>query len=371
VIPAKYGFVLLLAAAAFAVETLPTASQLIAHEWGTFTSVADLEGNPVQWMALGGPKPLPCFVYHGESNTKVIGYSTVRMETPVIYFYAPRKVTLSVQVDFLKGSITEWYPDATTSRIADTGRIQWRSVDVLPGESPELPTGKEPNHYYAARATDAAPLAVGKEREGLLFYRGMGDMDIPVRPRYTKDGKLELRAAGPSPAEMVIVFENRGGKIGYRVAGELKGVIEVDPPQLNRNLADLRRDLAASLVKAGLYPKEAAAMIETWRDSWFEEGTRVLYLMPRDVVDRSLPLAVKPSPTAIERVFVGRVEVLSPATRREIETAQANHDVHGLLKYGRYLQPFWKEIERSNLGVPAGNATNNYYPLIAPAPCAR
>jgi hypothetical protein len=224
--------------------------------------------------------------------------------------------------------------------------------------------------YYAARATDAAALSVGKEREGLLFYRGIGDMEIPVRPRFTKEGKLELRAAGPSPAGMVIVFENRGGKIGYRMVGELKGAVEVDPFELNRDIADLRLDLAASLVKAGLYPKEATAMIETWRESWFEEGTRVLYLMPRAAVDRSLPLTVQPSPSAIERIFVGRIEVLSPATRREIETAQANHDVHGLLKYGRYLQPFWNEIERSNSGVAAGGP-RFYYPPIAPAPCAR
>src|SRR5580704_17146711 len=36
---------------------------------------------------------------------------TVRMETPVIYFYSPREVTARVKVFFPKGVITEWYPN--------------------------------------------------------------------------------------------------------------------------------------------------------------------------------------------------------------------------------------------------------------------
>jgi hypothetical protein len=30
----------------------------------------------------------------------------------------------------------------------------------------------------------------------------------------------------------------------------------------------------------GLFPKEAHAMVDTWRDSWFEEGTRAFYILP-------------------------------------------------------------------------------------------
>ena len=40
---------------------------------------------------------------------------TVRMETPVLYFYSARKTTVSVAVDFPKGLITEWYPHASKS----------------------------------------------------------------------------------------------------------------------------------------------------------------------------------------------------------------------------------------------------------------
>jgi hypothetical protein len=40
--------------------------------------------------------------------------------------------------------------------------------------------------------------------------------------------------------------------------------------------------LADNLVEFGLYRKEAEPMVETWRDSWFEEGIRLFYIVPRE-----------------------------------------------------------------------------------------
>ena len=89
-------------------------------------------------------------------------------------------------------------------------------------------------------------------------------------------------------------------------------------------------------------------MVETWRDSWFEEGTRVFYILPRSTVDRVLPLAVNPAPTATERVFVGRVELLSPWMRQEIVQALTAGNVDSLGKYGRFLQPYLEELRREH-----------------------
>jgi len=69
---------------------------LAVHEWGTFTSVAGSDGQAVQWTPLGGPSDLPCFVsILNPSSIKAPGNgwlstvkATVRMETPVLYFYA-------------------------------------------------------------------------------------------------------------------------------------------------------------------------------------------------------------------------------------------------------------------------------------------
>src|SRR5215475_943437 len=84
----KTAAALFLAAASFGAETLPHAAGVLAHEWGTFTSVADSEGVPVVWYALGGPTKLPCFVHKSEVLGKETAITTVRMETPVIYLYA-------------------------------------------------------------------------------------------------------------------------------------------------------------------------------------------------------------------------------------------------------------------------------------------
>ena len=67
-----------------------------AHEWGTFTSIAGADGRAVPWHPLNGPSDLPSFVDQCGGNLKGAMAGTVRMETPVIYFYAPEDVTVSV-----------------------------------------------------------------------------------------------------------------------------------------------------------------------------------------------------------------------------------------------------------------------------------
>jgi hypothetical protein len=339
----------LAAGIAFAAETIPPAGPLVAHEWGTFTSVAGLDGNPIPWLALGGPSALPCFVHRPDppvGGGKAV-LATVRMETPVIYFYAPRRTTLSVKVALPGGQITEWYPQA--SKYTGSG-IEWNGVEARPGEAPEFPRGAQANHYYEARATDSVPLRAGGEQEKLIFYRGVADLAVPVLPRFTAGGKVEIRYPRKAPAPAVFLFENRGGKVGFRaIEPVLFGAVVAEEPELTSNAAAARAHLAAALVKAGLYPKEADAMLATWRDSWFEEGVRVIYLAPRVMVDTVLPLTIQPAPSATERVFVGRVEIPAPWVQREIVQAAAKGDRVTLQKYWRFLQAFWQEMKKANV----------------------
>ena len=59
----------------------PSAAGVVAHEWGTFTSVASEHGAPVAWAPLNGPADLPCFVQRlGTENLKAFA-GLVRMET--------------------------------------------------------------------------------------------------------------------------------------------------------------------------------------------------------------------------------------------------------------------------------------------------
>jgi hypothetical protein len=89
----------------------------------------------------------------------------------------------------------------------------------------------------------------------------------------------------------------------------------VDPESLQNNWAGLLMDLEHALISQGLYQKEARAMIETWRDSWFEEGTRLFYIVPAQAVDDILPLDIQPARSEIDRVFVGRIKLITPATQ--------------------------------------------------------
>lgn len=78
-------------------------------------------------------------------------------------------------------------------------------------------------------------------------------------------------------------------------------------------------DIARALVAAGLYDKEASAMVNTWQDQWFaEEGTRVLYLLPRAWTDRTLALQVAPQPDHVVRVMIGRAELITPSVERAL-----------------------------------------------------
>ncbi len=64
------------------------------------------------------------------------------------------------------------------------------------------------------------------------------------------------------------------------------------------SVESVKQDLETLLARHGLYPKEAEAMVKTWEDSWFEEGFRVFYVLPRQQTDAILPLEITPSLTS-------------------------------------------------------------------------
>ncbi|MGA2946089.1 MAG: hypothetical protein WBQ74_19105 [Candidatus Sulfotelmatobacter sp.] len=70
----------------------------------------------------------------------------------------------------------------------------------------------------------------------------------------------------------MILFERRGEKLGYRLGGSLQSEMSLDPPELTATFDSMSRDLENILTGQGLYPDEAHAVLETWRQSWFEEA---------------------------------------------------------------------------------------------------
>src|ERR1700675_4142677 len=94
-------------------------NDLTVHEWGTFTSIGSPDGQSMGWLPLTGSTDLPSFVEHFRSVAFKGGLrGTTRMETPVLYFYSPHETTVSANVSFAKGLITEWYPHAASANPA-------------------------------------------------------------------------------------------------------------------------------------------------------------------------------------------------------------------------------------------------------------
>ena len=298
----------------------PRTGGLVVHEWGTFTVVVGREGTPVRWRPLRVNDDLPSFVEVRERNGKSEIPGTVRMETPVIYFYSERETKASVTVDFPAGQITEWYPYADVPYSSTT--IAWKDVRILPGAEERFPVAKAASHYYAARETDAAPLAV-RDAEGnvqpekMLFYRGVGTFGLPLSASLDA-GSLTLTPAGAGLTRAVVV-DSRGGEVGLAEVDLSSGPATIARPRpVEGGAGAARAALLARLEAAGLFPREAAAMLATWGDTWMEDGLRVFFVVPRETTDALLPLRVEPAPDAVERVLLGRIEIVRPETEEAV-----------------------------------------------------
>src|SRR5260370_4325224 len=95
-------------------EARPVYSRPTVPEWGSCPSIAGDDGQAVEWSPLTASTDLPAFVEHFRNPGFKLGLrGTVRMETPVIYFYDSREEIVSVKAAFATGVITEWYPHAS------------------------------------------------------------------------------------------------------------------------------------------------------------------------------------------------------------------------------------------------------------------
>jgi len=329
---------------------------LTAHEWGTFTSIAGNNGQMVRWQPQTGSTDLPQFVEHLEGADFKGGLrGTVRMETPVLYFYSAYATSVSVHVAFKNGLITEWYPrvskavprgdlrNVSLNSERTRGEVWWKSIQLEPAAAPSFPVDDVQTHYYAAREPSSTPLQISDnlrtQHEKFLFYRGVADFHLPLSVTANTDGSLVIRNEGTVAIPNMIVFERRGENVGYEISGPLQTETTLAAPELTRTVDTLRSDLEDLLVEQGLFRDEAHAMVATWHDSWFQEGTRLFYIVPESFVNSVLPLNIDPAPTQITRVFVGRIEVVTPRTEREFERALAQHDAAIIERFGRFFWP--------------------------------
>jgi hypothetical protein len=367
--------------------------KVIVHEWGTFTSLQDENG-----QAIGGinvdDEPVPEFVWgayavrgehHKDANHAGFDLPphtnfskgwmpadqdvTMRLETPVIYFYPPKGIApsvvpaLNVHVDFCGGLLSQYYPYAQDSgfpsafprdqkvEIGDykTG-LDWMSVRLGSMRAPvktDEPVWTTPRETAAAPVEVMAPVYDGKggfnqtpQSEHFLFYRGIGHLDSPLtliqkndredkNDRYlmlrqTVNGQpvpdvfsqfrtawiVEIRGNGLCAFRSAVITPSTSD-LGYYGMGKISTHFDARDFS-TANLAELKDFMHDALVKEGLYDDEATAMLKTWDLSYFKSpGLRFFYMVPRAWVDKELPLTITGATTQITRVMVGRIELIS------------------------------------------------------------
>jgi hypothetical protein len=339
----------------------------VVHEWGTFTALQDESGE-----AIGGintdDEPVPAFVHNIASElllTKTeappVFYEkgirachpdvTMRLETPVIYFYPDPDAgdSANVHVEFRGGWLTQYFPNAVASApgIQDRsfstltnktiGSLTWDNVKLnVSGDVPAT----DAHVWLTPRQVRAATIEANGEREKYLFYRGVGHIDAPLRVVRAEQELVVSRNSGAAISNngirsLWLVDVRSDGTAAFRVLKPdaqanvflVKTPADFEPHEYSAGwIGRLRPGLQHELVSAGLFPDEAVALLETWSESYFKStGLRLFFVLPQAWTDSQLPLTV--SPTAqITRVMVGRIEIVTPKQRVLLAKITAGHD---------------------------------------------
>jgi hypothetical protein len=359
-------------------------SGMIVHEWGTFLAMNGSDGVSLDGM-YHEEHALPPFVHSRGRDQLRLPSSLIKGETPVIYFYTPRRSRVRVGVGFPAGLWTQWYPQASmvgpglvqTVSPPQTryGRISW-NVELVPPAfvSAELPATSSDALWNHVRAVDAAYVSAvngaragaPKEWERFIFYRGLGEAPLPIDVS-AAGGRISATATEPAGLQHVFIVrvENGRGTYEYLPALESGKRVEHAFPTMDAALpieqfADrIAVDVERRLVESGLYEKEARAMVNTWRSSYFKtDGIRMLFLLPQSWTDRYIPMRIDPAPSELVRVMVGRLELLTVERERRAEHAVRDlaspdsvvreNAFIALRGEGRYVEPIIRRTIRES-----------------------
>jgi hypothetical protein len=220
-----------------------------------------------------------------------------------------------------------------------------------------LPRVAAKNHYGHARDTDSAIVETvdanrGSHFEKFLFYRGLGNFELPVKLAALGDDRFEVTNISKHDTGPLFLVHVDGSRVRFTQAPPVRqgAVAEISLPSTESTIDHLADATIRELIEAGLYEKEARAMVNTWRSNWFgESGTRLLYLLPNQIVDEFLPLKVEPAPDETVRVFVGRLDTITPEdgqrltqklTTNPAGNKQVSDEIQAELKpLGRFAEP--------------------------------
>ena len=193
----------------------------------------------------------------------------------------------------------------------------------------------------------------------------------------TANGQIVVSHTRGAALGDIILFENRDGATAYTAQHTSAARAAFNALEPEGEGPSPQMQLQKTLVAHGLYPREAKAMVDSWRGSWFEQGTRLFYIVSGEAVDAILPLQIDPQPVEVKRVFVGRLEIATPATLAEVKVALETGDRAKLAQYGRFLDPIGKQLvwslpegERQAMGRRLDSANSMWMKTWAPTTCS-
>lgn len=372
-------------------------SNFVAHEWGTFTSLVGSNGitqngmyhedellpnfvHPFgeltgQHTPIFEPDPgddcghskVPCDILRGQVVTQ-------KMETPVIYFYSDVPRSVEVDVRFPEGAVAETYPGptfTTPDRNSGPGLANGHTIFNVQVEPlsrtmelrPQLPTVPTGNIYGHARAVNSSMVRSGNELEQFIFYRGLGRFQpqTMIRSALGELTFLVPHAADEVP-EAFLVDVNRQGdgrliRLGRLIPGLSTTVSATRLAMLQDHTRVVREvitghaahsQLVSALTSNGLTTDEAESMVNTWEHGYLRvPGLRLLYVLPRSEVEATLPLRISPEPDSVERVFVGRIEILLDTQERQLlDQVLASRDLFDVAGLGRFAEPMLRRVQQ-------------------------
>ena len=328
-------------------------SGLVVHEWGSMKHQVGTASSEFD-LIREDQSDLPSFVKVWADQPR---HMIRTVEKPILYFYTKQQQKVNVTVRFPEGVLTQWYPDVTyfspqhdgrrpgnNQAPARNGALAWLQINLNPETDTSKFVNVDKNHpwWHIARDTDATPVTVTKKNrrgapigsavERFLFYRGAGSYKPMVLPTRNKPG-VDLSVRVPfSQIDLRGVFLVRVNDSGATISHapvlkaestmNLAGSEAVKPTEEAAAIA--KDQLIESLEAAGLFPKEAAGLVNIWGDDMFTApGERLIYLMPSNEVERVLPLTIQPEPKQTVRTLIAWVELSTP------EAGEANHGPGG------------------------------------------
>lgn len=393
------------------------------HEWGTFTTVSGSNGQLLAGLEVE-EEHLPPFVYShtgmksrpsmSDNNQFIISKSllksskdslylsassfkgmrranlrnvTVKMETPVIYFYGDDAPKVNVKVGFNGGTISQWYPNrksgdtpnkVTFDELKDAskirqqvgeremvildlldfsknyqGSIEW-DVEVIPKSQADTALTFKPSEtttWNYPRVSDANMIKVGGEYEDFLFYRGIGNFPLPVVFSVDADETLHVENKSEEAIPFGFAFENKNGSFYYKVIngiepGESEQVAENEWVKPKDEQLEVFQEMRKGLVAQGLTIEESNGMIKTWWKSYFgQPGLRVFWVVPQGELEKTLPLTVSPEPEKQVRVMVGRADVMRPRMEQKMIAALGTHDFR-YYQQDRFILPYTNRLKQ-------------------------